>query len=142
MSTGNVQQPKVKRTIVLEPLLGDDGRIVKQRAEAEEAILDLLGSLWTVGGILRIVADRVKIGDLPGTETSSPEPLGETVGLIIEYQANTALNKASVTAALMDSVHEGNEPASPAPAAAAETPAVSEEDDHGDDGSGVPVTED
>jgi hypothetical protein len=94
----------LKRTYVVEAGMDPDtGGVAQDREKVNQIVSDLLGSLWTVGGAVRIVADRVHVGDLPPDSAGGrPEPLGETVGMVIEYQASTPLNKASLTARLLD----------------------------------------
>lgn len=96
---------KVKRTLIFTADLDESGEIVQPRLKVEQAVLDLLGALWSVGGIVRIVADRVRMGELPPDGQGRREPLAETLGVFIEYQANTPLNDESITAAMLEAAY-------------------------------------
>jgi hypothetical protein len=137
MSTGDTHRPPaVKRTYIIEAILDPDtGEVVQDLARAERVVFQLLNSLWAVGGSVRIAADRVKVGELPAPDGGRKEPLGETVGLVIEYHVNTPLNRESLTAHLADQAYLAVEPEEePAPAAAPVEPEPeADEPDDGDD---------
>lgn len=118
-STGNDRQPvKVKRTYVLDGVIGEDGEVVQPRARAQQIVDDFMSAGWSVGGAIRIVFDRVKVGELPPTAPGAPrEPLAETVGVVIEYQANTPLNGESMTARLLERAYAEEEEPAAAPVA-------------------------
>lgn len=121
MSTGNDRQPvKVKRTYVLEGEFdAESGEIVQPRARAQQLVDDFMSSGWSVGGAIRIVFDRVKVGELAPAEKGGPrEPLAETVGVVIEYQANTPLNAESMTARLLEGAYSETVEKPDAPVAA------------------------
>lgn len=104
--------PKVKRTYVLDGALDENGDIVQPRARAQQIVDDLMGAGWSVGGAIRIVFDRVKMGELPPGKPGQPrDALAETVGVVIEYQANTPLNAESLTGKLLKRAYEEEEPA-------------------------------
>lgn len=107
MATG----AKVKRTYVLGAQLDPDtGEIVQPEAQVEAIVLKMLAAGWVVGGAIRIVFDRVLVGELaPATPGGPREPLGETVGAVIEYQANTPLNRESMTQKLLDGAYPDEE---------------------------------
>lgn len=101
---------KVKRTIIIEPGVDPDtGEVYLRLPEAIERVGHLMGALAQIGGIVRIVADRVKIGELPAQPGRSPELLGETVGFVIEYQAFAPLHHRSLTQGMMDAATAGDE---------------------------------
>lgn len=102
-----------QRTIIIEPL--ENGAFDRQ--EAADTLSDLLGTLITLGGKVEILADRVKIGELPPErEGKMPEPLGVTVGLVISYRTLPVLNKESITIKAMDAATgAGAEPEEPEP---------------------------
>lgn len=110
---------KVKRTYVLGSLGVDEyGEIVPPRAQAQQIVDDMMASGWVNGGAIRIVFDRVKMGELkPATPGGPREPLAETVGCVIEYQANTPLNKESMTARLLRGAYDEEEEPADAPVA-------------------------
>lgn len=100
MSDGNTSAANsAQRTIIIEP--DEYGEFDHERAVGQ--LLDLLGTLKTLGGKAEILADRVKIGELPPEhEGKMPEPLGETVGLVISYRTLPMLNAVSITRQAMD----------------------------------------
>jgi hypothetical protein len=120
----------MKRTHIIEPQIGENGELIQQRGKGEQIALDLLNFLWSGGGSIRIVSDRVRLGTLPGGE-----PLAETVGLVIEFDAAAPMHKESLTEALLNAAFaDDGEPARPAPRADAVAAPASDDDD---DGSGI-----
>lgn len=118
MATGDTSRSAgAKRTYIIEPLVdGESGEIVQNRPKAQQILDDLLGTVWTVGGSIRVAADRVLVGELPPeTEGGRAEPLGETVGLIIEYSASAPLHRSSLTEALLDRALSGDDRAERTP---------------------------
>jgi hypothetical protein len=88
-----------QRTIIIEPDV--EGRF--DREKAADTLSDLLGTLITLGGKVEIVADRVRVGTLPPDGPGKlPEPLGETVGLLISYRTIPKLSDEPVTVRAMD----------------------------------------
>lgn len=90
-----------ERTVLIEPLYDEDGLMAADRARAAEVVNDLLGALLALGGRLEVLADRVKLGELPGAHDGKPTILAETVGLIVRYTPSAPLNEHSVTARAM-----------------------------------------
>jgi hypothetical protein len=91
----------VKRTIIIEPGVDPDtGEVYLRLPEALARLERLMGTLAEVGGQLRVVADRVKTGELPGSPRA--DVLGETVGFVIEYDSQAPLHKRSLTQHMMD----------------------------------------
>lgn len=129
----------INRTIIVEPIIGDDG-LIQNREKARQAVEDLLGFVWAGGGIIRIVGDRVKVGELP-VDGRRSEPYGETVGMVIEFDASAPLNGESITARLMDTVYgsvdPGPSPAAPVAAAIPEEPDDADEPDDEDEDDGI-----
>lgn len=125
----------MKRTFIIEPQLDENGELIQQRGKAELITLDLLNFLWSGGGSIRIVADRVKLGVLPGPDR---EPLADTVGLVIEFDAAVPMHKESFTEALLNAAFsdDDGEPAAPAPLSEAVASPAGDGDD-GDDGGGI-----
>lgn len=137
MATGEDRVPRVKRTYVLEGLIDDDGGIVQQRARAQQIVDDMMSAGWVVGGAIRIVFDRVKVGELPPGKPGMPrDALAETVGVVIEYQANTPLNRESLTERLLANAYEEPADAAVAGGLGGELEAMAEQG-VSDDGGGA-----
>lgn len=100
-----------KRTWIIEPLGTDDaGRPIPDRGRLENVVSDLLGTLEQIGGVMRITADRVQVGELPPVRAGAqPEMIAETVGWIVQWQAFTPVMQESNTSRLMD-IATGSEP--------------------------------
>jgi hypothetical protein len=96
-----------KRTEIIEPVVTDDGRMVFDMDRAEAHLGHLLSTLLVVGGSARIIADRVKVGSLPPDGGGRREPLGMTVGLVVEWTAAAPLHEVSATLELLS---RGEEP--------------------------------
>lgn len=94
--TGAQLPPKVKRTFILEPRVVD-GAYEPPRELLNTTLGDLIGAGWAIGGIIRIVFDRIEIATLEGGE-----PLGQTVGAVVEYEARAPLHDSPMTIALLD----------------------------------------
>jgi hypothetical protein len=118
-----------KRTFIFEPDVTDEGRydVDEPRHRLGVCLGDLIGTLVQCGGAIEVVADRVKIGELPGERRphgpcngtgktpksdpeldcggcegrgytlGQPEPLGETVGFIVKYRPIGQLADEPVT---------------------------------------------
>lgn len=93
------------RTIIVEPIAGGPNGWTFDDDRAVDVILAALGALKTVGGKVEIMADRIKIGDLPRGERT--EPLGETVGLLLSFQSVPVLSDEPLTVQLMDAATGG-----------------------------------
>jgi hypothetical protein len=100
-----------ERLIVIEPLYTEDGLMVEDRARVEGTLTDLLGTLAAVGGKIEVMADRVKVGEIPGQDR--PTVIAETVGYIVRYTASAPLNASSITAAAMAAARRDDEPEMP-----------------------------
>lgn len=90
-----------ERTVLIEPLYDEDGLMAADRGRASEVVNDLLGALLALGGRFEVLADRVKLGEIPGAHDGKPTILAETVGLIVRYTPSAPLNDHSVTARAM-----------------------------------------
>jgi hypothetical protein len=113
-NTGNA----AKRTEIIEPIVTEDGELVFNIDRARDYLDHLLSTLLVVGGAVRIVSDRVLIGKLPPDGAGRREPMGATVGLIIEWTAAAPLHDVSATMDLLarsgadeDEEEEESEPA-------------------------------
>lgn len=89
------------RTIILEPDTGESGEWVAPEQRFWEQLRYLYGVLMAVGGKVEIVADRVKLGEIPG-EGGQPEPLAETVGFVIAWRTIPKLNERPMTVLALD----------------------------------------
>jgi hypothetical protein len=159
-------QQKV-RTIILEPDNGERG--LEPPVElARMRVLDLLHTLVAVGGEFTVRADRVKIGEMPGTDIpcgrcaatgrvdydqgngeedcracggtgfkpGRPEPIGETIGFIMQWRDLPELREESLTQRLMDHVLGDNLPEPGAVAEALTRPVPDEEPETDPDDAG------
>lgn len=89
-----------KRTWVIEPLRHPEtGEQVVDEQRLEDLLGQLIATLIAVGGLVEIVADRVKVGTLP-----DGEPLAETLGFVVKWRTIPVLHARSMTAGLMDAV--------------------------------------
>jgi hypothetical protein len=92
-----------KRYWIIEPVYDETGRRVADRDRLEHVVSDLLGTLEQVGGVVRIVADRVKLGELPPEKPNGrPHPVAETVGFVVIWQAYSPVGDDSETEGLVD----------------------------------------
>lgn len=94
-----------KRTWVIEPIIDEQGDQVVDERKLEDLLGRLIGTLIATGGLVEIVADRVKIGELP-----DGEPLAETLGFVVKWRTIPVLHERSMTKALMDHVLEADTP--------------------------------
>jgi hypothetical protein len=129
------------RTIIIEPL--PSGEFDHERAA--DVLSDLLGTLKILGGKVEVLADRIKVGELPPErEGKFAEPLGETVGLVISYRTLPALNEKSITRQAMDVALGGapvaeEKPGEPEPAEPDDAGAEEWADDLDGERTGEPV---
>lgn len=86
-----------ERTVLIEPLLDEDGLMQVDRQRAADVVNDLLGALLGLGGTLEITSDRVKIGEIPGTHDGRPTILAETVGFIVQFSPSAPMSDGSRT---------------------------------------------
>jgi hypothetical protein len=128
---GQTGERAPKRTEIIEPLVTEDGRLVFDRDRAADYLGDVVSTLLTVGGQVRIVADRVLVGLLPEDGEGRREPVGQTVGIVVEYTTQGPLHKQSLTLRLVSDMLE--EQAAPRPEPAGESLAAAMADG-GDDG--------
>lgn len=103
---GNGMSNTTARTIIVEPVAGGANGWTFDRERAVDVLMAMLGALETVGGKVEILADRIKIGDLPRGDRT--EPLGETVGLLLSFQSVPVLNAEPLTVRLMDAATGGD----------------------------------
>jgi hypothetical protein len=97
-----------ERTVLIEPLVDEDGLMVADRARAANVLDDFLGTLLAVGGTLEVQADRVRIGEIPAAHgEGKPMVLAETVGLIVRYVPSGPLTERSRTRQAMDVAQGG-----------------------------------
>jgi hypothetical protein len=104
---GQTGERGVKRTEILEPLVTEDGQLVFDRRRAIEHLEDMLSTLIAVGGSVRIVSDRVLVGKLPADAAGFREPIGQTVGLVVEYSTQAPLHHESLTLYMLGSLDDG-----------------------------------
>lgn len=102
-----------KRTEIIEPLITEDGEMFFNTDRARDYLEHLLSTLLVVGGSARIVADRVLIGKLPPDGSGRREPMGATVGLVIEWSAAGPLHERSATLDLLARSGDDEEPEEP-----------------------------
>jgi hypothetical protein len=110
---GQTGERAAKRTEIIEPLVTEDGRLVFDRDRASEFLGDIVSTLIAVGGSVRIVSDRVLMGKLPEDGDGRREPVGQTVGLVVEYTTQGPLHKESLTLHLVGSMYEEQAAAAP-----------------------------
>lgn len=146
------------RMVILEPVNGDRG-LEAPVAELMRRLQDAVGTLMLVGGEFVVRADRVKLGELPGTpipcakckgagqrdygqgmvdcrackgagaKDGPPEPISETVGFLLEWRNVPRLREEPLTARLMDAVLGPDEAEEGQPVTGAEVAAAVAEPD-------------
>jgi hypothetical protein len=107
--TGNTGGRPSERTYIIEPLEREDGRLVVDRERAADLLLDMLSTLVALGGKFEIMADRVKVGEIP-REGRPPEPIGETLGFVAAYRTVPKIEDESVTLRLLGVSADDGEP--------------------------------
>jgi hypothetical protein len=138
---GQTGERAPKRTEIIEPLVTEDGRLVFDRDRASDYLGDIVSTLLTVGGQVRIVADRVLLGLLPEDGEGRREPVGQTVGIVVEYTTQGPLHKQSLTLRMVSDMFEEQagpraEPQAPDVSLADAMAAGGDEDDEDDDVKG------
>jgi hypothetical protein len=99
-----------KRVILIEAIHTIDPETGEEFIQADEEQLHdivskLLGTLSAIGGTLHIAADRVKVG------TASGQPIGRTIGYVIQYQAFSPLRDLEAPAESEPDIPDGEETA-------------------------------
>lgn len=97
-----------RRTFIIEPVAGEDGVPGVDEESLWKLLQQLVPTLIAIGGKVTIVADRVKLGDLP-EEGGQREPIAETVGFLTRWEAVPKLREQPLTSTLMDVVLSGDE---------------------------------
>jgi hypothetical protein len=99
-----------ERTIIIEPLLTELGEMVADEARLDGVLRNLAGTLTEVGGRIEVMADRVKIGEIPGAHNGKPTLLAETVGYVVRYSPSAPVNESSITRNAMAVARQDDEP--------------------------------
>lgn len=98
-----------KRVILIEAIHSIDENgdefISADEEQLHDVVSKLLGTLSAIGGTLHIAADRVKVG------TASGQPIGRTIGYVIQYQAFSPLRDLESPAESEPDIPEGEEAA-------------------------------
>lgn len=93
-----------RRTYIIEPEHDEQGAPVLDEAALWTLLQQLIPTLIAVGGKIEIVADRVKIGELPPEpgKDGPGEPLAQTLGFLVNWRTVPKLEASPLTSRLMD----------------------------------------